>query len=134
MIVADANLVLYLLIPGARTAEAEAVYRRDPAWMVPPLCLSEVRNVVLRYVRAAALSLADAERVVARAEGLLTITPIAVNSATVLLLGHQSGCSAYDCEYVALAEELGVPLVTSDQALRHAFGPSTRTPEEFLGS
>ena len=133
MIVADANLVLYLLIPGTRTAEADAVYRYDPVWVVPPLCLSEVRNVVLRYLRSAALSLADAERIVARAEGLLTVNPTGVNSAAVLLLAHQSGCSAYDCEYVALAEELGVPLVTSDQALRLAFGSSTRTPAEFLG-
>ena len=97
MIVADANLVLYLLIPGARTAEAEAVYRRDPTWMVPPLCLSEVRNVVLRYVRSAALSLADAEHIVARAEDLLTQNQVGVTSATVLRLGYQSGCSAGPC-------------------------------------
>lgn len=132
MIVADANLVLYLLVPGARTAEAEAVYRQDPAWAVPPLCLSEVRSVLLRYVRSGGLSMADAERIVARAEGLLAQHQVGVDSVAVLQLGHQSGCSAYDCEYVALAKALAVPLVTADRALRVAFGPLTRAPAEFL--
>ncbi len=133
MIVADANLVLYLLAPGTRTAEAEAVYRKDPTWAVPPLCLSEVRNVVLRYVRSGALTLTDAERIVARAETLVTQNHGGVNSAAVLLLGHQSGCSAYDCEYVVLAKALDVPLITADRDLRRAFGSIARTPAEFTG-
>lgn len=31
------------------------------------------------------------------------------------------GCTAYDCEFVALSQRLGVPLVTLDRALLKAF-------------
>jgi predicted nucleic acid-binding protein len=39
----------------------------------------------------------------------------------VLTLALESGCSAYDCEFVALAKQLGVKLVTEDAKLRRAF-------------
>jgi predicted nucleic acid-binding protein len=134
MIVADANLVLYLLVPGERTAAAEAVYQRDPAWAVPPLCLSEVRNVLLRYVRSGSFSLKAAEAMVDRAEEVLAPYRLEVDSSAVLRLAHAAGLSAYDAEYLALAELLEVPLVTEDRAIRAAAGPATMTPAEFLNS
>ena len=42
----------------------------------------------------------------------------------VLELATRSGCTAYDCEFVAVAQDLGVDLVTADQQMLAAF-PST---------
>ena len=134
MIVADANLVLYLLVPGERTEAAEAVYQRDPAWAAPPLCLSEVRNVLLRYVRAGSFSLAAAEAMVERADQLLGPYRLEVGSAAVLRVAHAADLSAYDAEYLALAEALEVTLVTEDRAILAAAGPVAMTPAEFLTS
>lgn len=134
MIVADANLVAYLLLPGQRTAEAEAVYAQDPEWAVPVLCLSELRSVLLPYLRTGDLSLAEAVRTIARAEQLLEGRQADVESRRVLELAARSNCSSYDCEYVALAATLGVPLVTADGRVLKAFPKLAVSPGRFLES
>jgi predicted nucleic acid-binding protein len=37
-----------------------------------------------------------------------------VDGIAVIQLAQESGCSAYNCEFVSLAQQLGVPLVTAD--------------------
>ena len=132
MIVADANLIVYLFVTGARTVEAEAVLRRDPRWIAPLLWRSEVRNALIGLVRGGLLSLEEALTVISNAERLLVGSEFAVPSSRVLLLAHRSGCSAYDCEYVALAEDLRIPLVTTDSALLRAFPGRAMPPRAFL--
>lgn len=134
MIVADANLVAYLLLPGQRTEEAEDVFARDSVWAVPVLWRSELRSVLLQYVRARALPLADAIRTMQRGEGLLAGREADVDSRRVLELAAGSRCSSYDCEYVALAEVLRIPLVTNDGPLLKAFPDIALSPRAFLES
>lgn len=55
-----------------------------------------------------------------------------VDSAEVLKLAAQSGCSAYDCEFAALAQELGVPLLTSDRKLAAKFKPAAIHLRDFV--
>lgn len=44
-----------------------------------------------------------------------------MDSRLVLELVRDSDCSAYDCEFVALAMSLGITLVTEDKKLLKAF-------------
>ena len=44
-----------------------------------------------------------------------------VDARKVLELAYRSNCSAYDCEFVALAQDLGVKLVTTDKQILKAF-------------
>ncbi len=44
-----------------------------------------------------------------------------VDSAQVLALVRDSDCPAYDCEFIALARQLGTRLVTMDGKLLRAF-------------
>ena len=121
MIVVDANVLAYLHLPGPLTAQAEELFAKDPDWAAPLLWRSEFRNVLLGYLRRQLLSLEDASRRQRQAEELLAGAEFQVESREVLALARDSGCSAYDCEYVALAAHLDTRLVTMDKQLIREF-------------
>lgn len=121
MIVVDTNLVAYLFLPGEYTARAEALLAREPEWAAPILWRSEFRNILAGYLRRGTLTFEQARDIQAEAESLLAGTEYEVDSTVVLELVRDSDCSAYDCEFVALAVTLGVKLVTVDAKLLKAF-------------
>lgn len=127
MIVADTNVIAHLLIPSPFTVMAERVYAQDPEWLTPALWRSEFRSVLSLYVRRALLTLDKAIALQDEADDLLRGNEFEVISADVLSLARDSGCSAYDCEFVALARFVGVPLVTADRRLAQAFPQYART-------
>jgi predicted nucleic acid-binding protein len=134
VIVVDANILVALLIPGPRMAEAETLFEREPGWAAPFLCLSEFRNVLVGYVRRGEIPPARARALASAAEDLLKEREFRVASDQVLERAEASGCTAYDCEYVVLAEELGVPLVTSDRQVLRAFPEIAVSLEEAAGA
>lgn len=133
MIVADTNVIAYLLLPGGRQEAARAAFRKDPAWRAPALWRSEFCNVLVLMMRHKGLEMGDALDLMERAERLLGQADYYVAPAQVLDLAARSGCTAYDCEFVALARELGVPLLTADKAVLKAFPAVALTPEAFVG-
>lgn len=134
MIVVDVNVVAYLLIEGERTAESEAVLRVDREWAAPLLWRSEWRSVLAGYVRRGALDLPSAVARVEAAEALVQGREHLIDGRAVLELVAGSSCSAYDCEYVALARALGVPLVTADRQVLDAFPETAVAPKAFTSS
>ena len=124
MIVVDTNIIAYLYINGERSQQAEKLLSQDPEWVVPSLWLSEFRNVLSLYLRKELMTLDQALAVLQLAESLLAHSQYQVSSAEVMRLASTSRCSAYDCEFVALAQQLNIHLVTSDQKLLRAF-PNT---------
>lgn len=131
MIVVDTNLLVYLYVEGQRTLVAEAVAARDAAWVAPLLWRSEFRNTLAGLMRREALAVEDAIRITHEAERAMAGREYSVVSHHVLQLAARSGCSAYDCEFVALAQDLAIPLVTADRAVRRAFPAETIPPEAF---
>lgn len=117
MIVADTNLIVYFLMKSEFTRDAEAVYKKDPRWAAPRFWQSEFRNVLVGHLRRGLLELEQSLAVMGQAERMMKGREFNVQSTHVLRLAAESGCSAYDCEFAALALELGIPLVTSDGAL-----------------
>lgn len=134
MIVADCNLLAYLLIEGEGTRSAEAVFLRDSAWAAPFLWRSEFRNVLTRLIRNRSMRLDDAFGTMAKAEKILGNSSLAVDSLGVLSEAASSGLSAYDAEYVALARRLSIPLVTSDRKVLAAVPTIACAPDAFLSS
>jgi predicted nucleic acid-binding protein len=121
MIVADTNVIAYLWLPGEFTKQAEATLEKDSDWIVPYLWRSEFRNVLATYVRAKRLAANDAHTIYVNAEDMLRGREYAVTGRTALDLAFSSSMSAYDCEYVALADEFNCKLVSSDRKLVKAF-------------
>lgn len=117
MIVVDTNVIAYLYLPGDRSPAAEALFRMDPEWSAPVLWRSEFRNVLATQVRVRRLDLAGAHAIQREAEDLLQGREYTVDSAEVLRLAADSGCSAYDCEFITLADWLDVPLCSADRKL-----------------
>lgn len=121
MTVVDSNVVAYLYLPGEYTAAAEALLERDPDWAAPLLWRSEFRNILAGYLRRQTLDFDQVCSLQNEAEGLLAGSEFEVDSQAVLELVRDSDCSAYDCEFVALAIRLDTKLVTMDRKLLKAF-------------
>ena len=121
MIVVDSNVIAYLYLPGEHTAAAEALLQRDAQWVSPLLWRSEFRNILAGYVRRKDISFNQAISLQEEAEGLLAGNEFDIESRAVLELVRDSDCSAYDCEFVALAMQLDARLITMDKKLLRAF-------------
>ena len=134
MIVADVNLLAYLLISGEHTEKATAVLRRDPEWAFPYLWRSEFRNILALHIQHRNMSLSDATLLWDGAESLARHHEYAVDPLAILKWVSRRPLSAYDAEYVALAQHLKVPLVTFDQKLQGAAPKVALSAKEFLDS
>ena len=121
MIVVDSNVIAYLYLPGEYTSAAEALLERDPDWAAPLLWRSEFRNILAGYMRRKAITFEQAGSLQTEAESLLAGAEYEVDSLSVLELVRDSDCSAYDCEFIALAQKLNTQLVTMDKKLLKVF-------------
>lgn len=131
MIVVDANVVVHYALDTPQTQAARQTWDADSDWNVPPLWRSEFRNAVAKYMRSGGLTLPGALDAIELAEETLFDKEHAVDSVRVMELVANSACSAYDCEYVALALSLGVPLVTADRRILREFPDVAVSPDAF---
>jgi len=134
VIVVDTNVLAYLLLPGPRTELADILRQQDRDWAAPPLWRSELRNVLTGYLRRDLLQRTAAVALMLEAEAILAAHEPCVSSELVLDLVGTSPCSAYDCEFVAAAQQLGVPLVTEDRAILDAFPDRAQSLHQAITS
>jgi len=132
MIVADASVIAYLCTDGDQTPLAEMVFEHDPVWVAPVLWRSEVRNTLVKYLHHGLMGMESVLVSLHMAEEAIAGREYAVDSRKVMELAAQSKCTAYDCEYVALAQDLGVPLVTTDKQILKAFPKTAVALEKFV--
>lgn len=104
MIVVDTNIIGYLYLTSERSVQAEQALLKDPQWAAPLLWRSEFRNVLALYIRRNILKLEEAQQIMDEATRLMLGQEYDIVSTHVLNLAAASTCSAYDCEFVALAQ------------------------------
>ena len=134
MLVVDTNLIAYRYLSEAHAELLADLLRRDRDWAAPRLWRSEFRNVLWTYLRRDLLRLEDALAIMDDAEWLMGGRDYEPASTAVLRLAQTSGCAAYDCEFVALAQDLGAPLLTYDRALLAHFPRVAQRPEDYLAA
>ena len=130
MIVVDTNVIAYLLLPGEWTQSAESLLEHDSSWVAPSLWRSEFRNILAGYLRRGSLTYDQTLAVQLTAEEILGGNEMSVESRSVLQLVRDSRCSAYDCEFVAIAQQLKVILYTMDSTVLAAFPDTARSLEQ----
>ena len=131
MIVVDNSVLVYFWLPGAFAEWAEAAKAQDGVWVAPVLWRAEFRNVLAGYLRRKLLTEAEANAAYLNVQKDLGAQEFTVPTERILKLVLASDCTAYDCEYVALAQDLGVPLVTTDKQILRAFPKTAVALEKF---
>jgi len=132
MIVVDTNVISYFYLTSEYYVITEQLFLKNPIWAAPFLWRSEFRNVLSFYTRKQIITLHDAMQIFETAESLLQGREYEVNSNQVLKLSQNSGCSAYDCEFVNLAQDLNVPLVTMDKKILDHFKNTALSIQNYL--
>jgi len=132
MIVVDTNVIASLWVPNDMDELAYNVLEKDSDWIAPVLWRSEFRNVLAIYLRADILALPITLQAMEEAEQLMDSKEFEVNSTQVLSLVSDSSCSSYDCEFVALADDLNTKLVTFDKKINKEFSNIAIHPKQFI--
>jgi len=131
VIVADNSVLVYFWLPSDFTVLAEAAKAQDAVWAAPVLWRAEFRNVLAGYLRRKLLTEAEANAAYLNVQKDLGTHEFTVPTERIIKLVLASDCTAYDCEYVALAQDLDVPLVTTDKQILRAFPKTAVALEKF---
>ncbi|GAA0678580.1 PIN domain-containing protein [Kitasatospora atroaurantiaca] len=123
MIVVDASaLVLALADEGERGEAARAALAADGEWVAPEHVVIEVMQSLRGLYLARELGAARVAELAAQLPGL-AIRKVEVAPLLGRIWELKDNLTPDDAAYVAVAEQLGAPLVTADLRLMRASGP-----------
>ena len=132
MIVVDANVVAHFFIEGGKSVLARRVREQDSHWIVPEIWRHEFLNILVSSCLFADLPREAAGRIWKDAEELLRGSVYEPSMQDVLFAAVERSTTAYDAEYVVLAQAKGVKCVTEDVPLQKAFSESAISMAVFL--
>jgi predicted nucleic acid-binding protein len=113
MIVVDSSVICgFVISSDAYHAGAVACRDRDPEWHAPFLSHTEFRSVAAGYLRKGEPLATLME---AGALAVMSVQAHHPTDAEVFSVLGTSALSAYDAEYVALAQRLHCKLITTDK-------------------
>ena len=115
MIVVDTNVISYLLIRGDRSEAVDRLLDADGEWIAPRLWIDEFLNVLATYERNGLLTADQTTPILSDALSLMEDSSYEIPPERVLSVARRTTCSAYDSQYIALAEDLGLKLYTCDR-------------------
>ena len=117
MIVTDANVIIYWATDSPQASQVEQLLQYDSDWRTVPLWRYEFTNAMVMMIRAKVISESAALKALDRAEDLMTPREHAVPQHDVLGASLRYGISAYDAQYIVLAELSDAKCITADAPL-----------------
>jgi|TARA_B110000305_G_C19360468_1_gene599177 predicted nucleic acid-binding protein len=129
VIVVDTNILEYLLIQGEHSERVEQLLIEDSDWVAPRLWLDEFLNVLATIERVGKMESQEADGILSDAIELMEDRSYDVPAQRVLATARRTGCSAYDSQFLTLAEDLGLKLYSFDQKLINRSGGVAVKPE-----
>jgi predicted nucleic acid-binding protein len=117
-LVVDASVAIGWFVELARSDRAETILQSGELLIAPDLIVAEIANTAWKFVNFEGLPVAAAEALVKEvADNYFELVPSAVLRDRALAIALALRHSAYDCFYLALAEQRDAPLVTADDRL-----------------
>ncbi|MEX0773890.1 MAG: type II toxin-antitoxin system VapC family toxin [Balneolales bacterium] len=132
MIVVDTNVIASLWVPNDMDELVYKVLEKDADWIAPLLWRSEFRNVLSIYLRSDILTFPIVLQSIEEAEQVMDSKEFEVNSTQVLSFVSDSSCSSYDCEFIALADDFDIRLITFDKKIINKFPEIAMHPKQFI--
>ena len=134
MVLVDTNIIAPLYVRSARTEAVEELFARDAVWRTEPLALIELSNVLVTYERARYITAATARDCLNHAAAFLQPHLFRVSHQAALEAALDYRVTACDARFLALADQLGIRLITEDARLRAAAPALTQSLAEALAT
>ena len=134
MVLVDTNVIAPLYVRSARTEAVEELFARDAVWRTEPLALIELSNVLVTYERSRYITAATARDCLNRAAAFLQPHLFRVSHQAALEAALDYRVTACDARFLALADQLGIRLITEDARLRAAAPALTQSLAEVLAT
>lgn len=117
MIVVDTNIIAYLFIRGIHSSTVDKLLASESRWIAPRLWLDEFLNVLATQERTGQIDSIVSNEMLQDACALMDGCSYDIPADRVLATARRTSCSAYDSQFVVLAEDLGLPLYTFDKRM-----------------
>lgn len=137
--IVDTSVIIQHLVNERYTVNANTLLSeagKSITVFVPEFCLLECTNVLWKHVRFQGVPEEQAKQLVNALAALrVVVTPVIGLLPRALEIGLKHQLAVYDSIYIALAEELGHPLVTDDahqEAAALAEGVTLKPITDFI--
>jgi len=115
LIVVDTNLIVALICNTDNTEVALSVWEKDSEWVAPDIWQHEFRNALVMMLRHQVIGKQSALEAFRLANSYVETVP--AGTGAILKICEQYPITAYDAEFAALSEQMGLPLVSFDADL-----------------
>lgn len=115
-VVVDANVAVKWFVESELSPQARALIPQH-RFTAPTVFLAETANALWKYVRLDGYSVHDAAEALMTLGRTVELSNDAALAPEALRLASRLNHPAYDCFYLALAQQGGLPLLTADRKL-----------------